>query len=278
MSDEGLRVGEAREDRSGLRARFSGWVRRERAHFEEAQQAATGRFGAFEAGLLITAAVGLTVMNFLGNPRTYLQLFQPDRFSTYWLEWGELTLLLHWITCCVIGYGLIPVLYLLYWRRSLSEYYLSFRGFGRHLPLYLLLLTPVSLLVLWVSHWPDFQQIYPFYTLAGRSWRDLLIWELAYGLQFVALEFFFRAFLLEGLRPAIGYGAIWIMVVPYCCIHFQKTAAESLGSIIAGVVLGWMALRTRSIWGGVLAHWLIAVEMDVMSLFQRGSWPPGGVP
>ena len=69
-------------------------------------------------------------------------------------------------------------------------------------------------------------------------------------------------------------GAIAVMLIPYCMIHFPKTAAESLGSIIAGLVLGYLAMKGRSIWGGVLLHWLIAIEMDVLSLIQRGQAPP----
>ena len=64
------------------------------------------------------------------------------------------------------------------------------------------------------------------------------------------------------------------MVIPYCMIHFQKTAAESLGSVVAGFLLGWMAMRSRSLWGGVLVHTVIAIEMDLMSLIQKGDWPP----
>jgi membrane protease YdiL (CAAX protease family) len=57
-------------------------------------------------------------------------------------------------------------------------------------------------------------------------------------------------------------------------IHFDKTAAESAGSIVAGIILGMLAMRGRSIWGGVMLHWLIAIQMDVLSLAQKGQLPP----
>ena len=41
---------------------------------------------------------------------------------------------------------------------------------------------------------------YPFYKHAGDSWADFLGWESVYILQFFALEFFFRGFLLHGLK------------------------------------------------------------------------------
>ena len=102
-----------------------------------------------------------------------------------------------------------------------------------------------------------------------------MVWECLYVIQFIVLEFFFRAFILENFRPSLGYGSIAIMSIPYCMIHFQKTAAESLGSVVAALILGWIAMRTRSIWGGIWAHGIIAIMMDVMSLIQKQQWPPG---
>jgi len=234
---------------------------------------AHGRLGPFEWGALITCAVSLTAMNFLGEGEVFMSLWgaRVPPSSDYW----QLAHLAHWVSACVIGYVLLPALYLKATGRALRDYYLSPRGLLAHPWGYLALLLPASAMVGVVSYWPDFQAIYPFYTHASRSWHDLLAWELAYGLQFVALEFFFRAFMLESLRPALGYGAIPVMLIPYCMVHFQKTAAESLGSLVAGVLLGWMAMRGRSLWGGALLHWAVAVEMDVLSLIQRGDWPPG---
>lgn len=241
---------------------------------EQEAARAHGRLGLFEWGALIVSAASLTAMNFLGAGEVFLALWGElvPPMSDYW----QLAHLAHWVGACVVGYMLLPALYLKSTGRRLRDYYLSPRGLLEHPWGYLALLLPASVMVGIVSYWPDFQAIYPFYAHASRSWLDLLAWELAYGLQFIALEFFFRAFMLEALRPALGYGAIPIMLIPYCMVHFQKTAAESLGSLVAGVLLGWMAMRGRSMWGGVLLHWAVAVEMDVLSLLQRGEWPPGG--
>ena len=40
----------------------------------------------------------------------------------------------------------------------------------------------------------------------------------------------------------------------------------SVGAIIAGTILGTLAMRTRSIWGGVLIHCAVAFTMDGMAL------------
>src|SRR5690606_8230997 len=82
----------------------------------------------------------------------------------------------------------------------------------------------------------------------------------------VSLEFFFRGFMLKALAPRLGSSAIFVMVVPYCMIHFGKAMPETLGAIVAGLVLGTLAMRTRSIWGGVLLHIAVALTMDLLAV------------
>ena len=120
--------------------------------------------------------------------------------------------------------------------------------------------------VIIASHTPSFRHTYPFYRLANRSGFDLWAWEALYAAQFVSLEFFFRGFILQGLRRALGSNAIFVMIVPYCMIHYGKPLPETLGAIGAGLILGTLAMRTKSIWGGVLIHIGVAMTMDVLAL------------
>jgi len=117
-----------------------------------------------------------------------------------------------------------------------------------------------------------FQQAYPFYQTwaPADGWGKLLAWELSYAVQFVALEFFFRGFLVHGLKHRFGTYAIFVMTVPYCMIHFGKPALECAASIIAGVVLGFMSLKARSIWLGAALHISVAWGMDACSLWRKG--------
>jgi membrane protease YdiL (CAAX protease family) len=102
---------------------------------------------------------------------------------------------------------------------------------------------------------------------------DFLGWEFLYLTQFVCLEFFFRGFVLNALRPAIGANAVWVMCVPYLMIHFPKLWLEATGAILFGLFLGILALRSRSIWGGVFVHAGVAVTMDVAALIKKQALP-----
>ena len=185
----------------------------------------------------------------------------------------HLAALSHWAFFCVLGYVVIPWVFLRYSGWTLADAYGGFGQLRTHIHIYIFLFVLVFIPVIGASFTSEYQRIYPFYPQAHRSLFDLLIWQCAYGAQFIALEFFFRGYLLATLRPCFGSGAIFISVVPYCMLHFPKTGSESIAAIVAGIILGGLAMRYRSIWGGALLHWAVAITMDVASLMQRGMLP-----
>ncbi len=181
---------------------------------------------------------------------------------------------LWWTAWHVVGYVLLPWLLI----RQVFKDKMRHYGWGwgdthLHWQAYLLLLSPILVFVVIASFNEGFLNHYPFYTQAGRSGFDLISWELLYLTQFVCLEFFFRGFVLQALRPALGANAIWIMCVPYLMIHFPKLWPEAFGAITFGLFLGMLAMLSRSIWGGFFVHAGIAVGMDMASLIQRGYLP-----
>jgi hypothetical protein len=71
----------------------------------------------------------------------------------------------------------------------------------------------------------------------------------------------------------MGAYAIFVMIVPYCMIHFHKPVAEVAGAIFAGIILGTLAMATRSIWFGVLIHVSVAVTMDLLAIAHTTGFP-----
>ncbi len=189
-----------------------------------------------------------------------------------WQGWAQrhesLWVHLTWITGCIAVYVAVPaVVWSALFRLPLREAFLVPEGYLRHLPVYALLFLPVGLVVAVAARQPDFQLQYPFY--AGRGWADQLAWEVGYGLQFLALEFFFRGFILRGLSAEMGASAVLAMAMPYCMLHYGKPLPECVGSIVAGMVLGLLAMDTKSIWGGVTIHVAVAWSMDALALAAR---------
>jgi membrane protease YdiL (CAAX protease family) len=173
----------------------------------------------------------------------------------------------------IVGYVFPLLVWRLFFRQDrLLDFGLRGRGFGAHAWIYALCMVVMVPLLLFVSHQPDFVEYYPMYKLAGRSWLDFFVWEAIYLGQFFTLELFFRGFCLRALRT-FGSGAIWVMTIPYVMVHYGKPYLEASAAIVAGVVLGSLAMRTRSIYAGFLVHGTVAILMDVLALYRRKSLP-----
>jgi uncharacterized protein len=179
---------------------------------------------------------------------------------------------LSWCGLIVVFYLIVPIILIKgVFRQKLSDYGLAWNGLHRHGWPYLILLAIMVPVIIGISFNPHFKEYYPFFSYASASLGGFLLWELAYGLHFVAVEFFFRGFLLFGLSKRLGPYALFISAVPYCMVHFSKPAGESIGAILAGLALGYLAWKNRSIWGGALLHWGVAITMDLASTLQKMS-------
>jgi membrane protease YdiL (CAAX protease family) len=175
----------------------------------------------------------------------------------------------YWASWRVLGFLVLPALAVAaHPRLRKAPLGLTFRGMRRHLRIYLFLFAPALVAVFLVSFMDDFTAYYPFYANAHRTLFDFAVWEAFYVAQFFALEFFFRGFMLQPLRRYMGSSAIFGMTVPYVMIHIGKPMIECFAAIIAGIVLGTLAMRTRSIWSGFLIHASVALSMDILAIWQ----------
>jgi membrane protease YdiL (CAAX protease family) len=216
------------------------------------------------AVVLVTSALALTFLE-----------FGPIRHAFDTPDPRTLPKLTRWSAGCALAYLVVPALIVRFvFGARLRDYGLTFRGFLRHLPVYAVLYLLVLPFVIPAAFSPHTAKFYPFFKGAGDGLGPFIRWQIVYGLQFLSLEFFFRGFLLFGLEKRFGVHAILVMIVPYCMIHFRKSWPESVAAIAAGLVLGLLALRTRSVLGGVLIHWAVAITMDACAIASRGGFGP----
>lgn len=257
------------------------------AHEHQKKTLAAGAYNYRPAVLFVTTALVLTLQEYYGRHDFYVAHIKPALEAasahpgTFWAravdvkKYDELYGFSWWAFNRVFGYTAIPlVVWKLFFRKdSLLDMGLRVRGFFQHAWIYGLCLAVVLPAVFIVSRSPDFANYYPFYKQASRSWFDLAAWEAMYFAQFFALEIFFRGFWLSGLRNTLGSGAIFAMCVPYCMIHYGKPYLEAAGAVVAGIALGSLAMRTKSIYSGFLVHVTVALSMDLLSLANRGALP-----
>jgi len=236
---------------------------------------------------LVTGAVCLTLMEYFGGSRSYVDLLEamsgPAGEPNAWDElrrsdFSRLFEFVWWAGFRVLGYLVIPIIVIKATRQSIREQGLETKGFMEHAWIYVFAFHVVFICVVIVSYTHEFSTYYPFYKGSTRSWFDFFAWEMLYAAQFFSLEFFFRGWWLKTLKPMMGSHAIFAMVVPYCMIHYGKPFAETMGAIVAGIVLGTLAMKTRSIWSGFLIHVSVAISMDVAALMQTDGMPTAWYP
>jgi hypothetical protein len=104
-------------------------------------------------------------------------------------------------------------------------------------------------------------------------WYDRLFFEISYGIDFLAIEVFFRGFIVLAFAHFVGKDAILPMAAFYCVIHFGKPVPECISSYFGGLILGVLTFETGTILGGLLVHlgiaWLMEAGGYVGNLLKR---------
>ncbi len=196
-------------------------------------------------------------------------MIPPIHFS----DNAQISRLANWVMILSAFYFIVPVLVIkILLKEDLRNYGLLWKGAFKSYWLYLAMLGIMIPLVAYFSTTPSFQARYPFYGLTPgeKLFPYFWIWEGLYLLQFFALEFFFRGFMVHGLKHRFGIYSVLVMTIPYCMIHFGKPLPETLAAIIAGLALGALSLKSRSILLGICIHYSVGLMMDLAALYQKG--------
>lgn len=259
---------------------------------------ASRRIDAKVVTVLVTAAVSLTLIHYSSIP--WLFAWLADLLRAAGLETvvtavdqvvyrpanptdavvrranQELNGLTSWSLGCIVCYLFLPLLVIrVGFRERVRDYGVKFSGAFTDWWIYVVMLVIMVPLLLLASSTAHFLNTYPYYKIQPGEplWPNFWRWEVLYAAQFFSLEFSFRGFMVHGLKHRFGVYAIFAMMVPYCMIHIvpsPKPLPETLGSIVAGIVLGFMSLKTRSIWLGTAIHVSVALGMDFAALWRKG--------
>lgn len=230
------------------------------------------------AAILVIGAVIIVSYTSFGKVE-----FFDDHLASRFDEgrWHEMYGYLYWFLSSLLWLFLLPIIIVaLLPGRSLRDVGLGLGDWRYGLRAAVALYAVMLPLLVLASLRPNFADYYPmsdwvrdqvaiFADSGDRShlW-PFVIYEIAYALYFVGWEFFHRGFLTIGLSRSFGWYAIFIVTIPFAILHVDKPMPEAYGAIVASVVLGWLAIRTRSSWWGFFVHASVAVTMDVFAVLH----------
>ena len=117
---------------------------------------------------------------------------------------------------------------------------------------------------------PAMRAVYPLDRALAPTPSSFLPHAALLLVYYVAWELLFRGVLLLGLRGRLGAGpANALQTALSATAHFARPALETLSAIPAGLALGAITLRCRSIWPAVVIHWTVGVAMDWFVVWMR---------
>ena len=226
--------------------------------------------------VILAGTVLLYLFHYWGRPDFYVRSGLIDwvsaRFDGTLSEYPGVGAYLYWGSSSVLVRTLVPAAIIIWViGDSPRNWGYKIRGTLQHFPIYGLMYLVMLPILVWVSSFDSFLTYYPFYDRATEGGTAFWLYEFGYAFQFVGIEAFFRGFLTFGLARRFGLLGIAIMTVPYTMIHFGKPAPEAFAAIIAGLALGYLALRSKSFVPGIFLHVGVAVTMDMLVLWRLGA-------
>lgn len=195
----------------------------------------------------------------------YFQYFADNEFV-------QLYEYLFWFIGDFISLFLLPFLIIKFLlKEKITDYGLKFGDYKVGLIITFISIA-VMLPVLWfVSASPEFAVKYPHLQMAKSNWTIFIIYEIGMFTYLFAWEFIWRGFMLFGLEEKFGYYSVFIQMIPFVILHNGKPELETFSAILGGIILGIVALRTRSFIYGVFIHFAIMLSIDLFSTIRTAS-------
>ena len=214
--------------------------------------------------IILSSTILFTVSWYLSNPKYFSKLFTFHK--SFDLVYEDLTAFCAWFAFDTFLFLLIPILIIsILFNDNLKNYglVLGNRKVG-------ITITTVSFLlfipiIYFISISENFSQYFPLMKSATDDFSIFIIYEILFITFIFSWEFIFRGFLLFGLEAKFGIYSIFIQMMPFVLLHNGKPFIETLSSIFGAIFLGYLALRTRSIFYGFLIHASILLTLDIIA-------------
>lgn len=107
------------------------------------------------------------------------------------------------------------------------------------------------------------RMVYPLDPLLAPRAGPFASYALWAALYYGGWEVLFRGVLLFGLSRDVGAGTANVIQTALSAVaHFGRAFNETFSALPAGLVFGFITLRTRSIWYVAIIHWTVGMSME----------------
>jgi membrane protease YdiL (CAAX protease family) len=176
---------------------------------------------------------------------------------------------LFWFIGNFISFFLLPVFVIIFiFKEKISDYGVKFGDYKLGFIVTFISIAFMLPILWFVSAFPEFSAKYPHLQIAKSDWTVFIIYEIGILIYLFAWEFIWRGYMLFGLEEKFGYYAVFIQMIPFVILHNGKPDIETFSSIIGAIILGVLALRTRSFLYGVFIHYAIMLGIDLFSTMR----------
>lgn len=217
--------------------------------------------------IFITSIVLLTVSWYFSNPKFFLGTLNIEINSEK--LYNDLAAFSYWFVLDTILFLLVPLLIIKsIFNEDIKNYglILGNQKIGWFfLGISILFFLPVIILV---SNSETFVQFFPLMENAKNDILIFLIYEILFIGFIFSWEFIFRGFMLFGLEKRFGIYSIFIQMIPFVILHNGKPFLETFAAIFGALFLGYLALRTKSIYYGFSIHAFILVSLDIIAFLK----------
>lgn len=214
----------------------------------------------FAYSILLAVPVLLTLWVYFGKRTNFVQFFPAFQNHSHLDVYSALY---EYLAAFILMFLVPFVILRLKWKFPLNKLGLQTGDWRVGVKL-LAFGIPIGLLIAYLgARSVVLQAEYPYARSAlPVPWLFLAV-EAGYLVYYFAWEFLFRGVMLFGLEKYYGVAtAILIQTIPSALVHIGKPFSESFAAILAGLVFGAIAWRTRSIIFPLILHAAIGIGTD----------------
>lgn len=214
--------------------------------------------------IFLSSIVLLTLSWYYSNPNFISKIFSFHK--SFELVYEDLTAFSGWFLLDTLLFLLIPtVIILIFFKENLKDYGLKIGNWKTGSIFSILSIILFIPIIFFISSSSLFSNYFPLMESATDNLLVFIIYETLFVLFIFSWEFIFRGFILFGLEKKFGLYSIFIQMIPFVLLHNGKPFMETFAAIFGGLFLGYLALRTRSIFYGFLIHAFILFSLDVIT-------------